>query len=80
MQGPKTHDQQVRIIEKREKTKAPKDFDERTALRRSEHPDEELKNAKPARGHGPDMSTGDRTIKRGTSQETEHTKHRADED
>jgi len=80
MQSRKTHEQQMRIVEGREKTKAPKGFADRASLERSENPDEELKNAKPARGRGPDMSTGDRTIKRGTSQETEHTKHRADEE
>lgn len=79
MQSRKTHEQHQKIIQKRVNTKnAPKDFDIRTDLKRSETRDDQLQDSKPAAGLGPDMSRGDRTIKRGTSQETEHTKKRVD--
>ncbi|KKB12726.1 hypothetical protein VE25_05690 [Devosia geojensis] len=79
MQSPKTHEQHRKIVEKRINTKnAPADFDTRRDLKRAEGRDDELQDAKPASGLGPDMSRGDRSIKRGTSQETEHTKKRAD--
>ena len=79
MQAPKTHEQHQKIIEKRVDTKnAPDDFDIRRDLKRAETRDDELQDAKPPAGFGPDMSRGDRSIKRGTSQETEHTKKRAD--
>lgn len=77
MQASKTHEQQMRIIEGREKTKTPEGFED-TALHRPKR-DDALHDAKPASGEGPDLSTGDRTIKRGANQETEHAKHRVDE-
>jgi len=79
MQSPKTHEQHQKIVEKRVNTRnAPDDFDMRRDLKRAEERDDELQDSKPASGLGPDMSRGDRSIKRGTSQETEHTKKRAD--
>jgi hypothetical protein len=80
MQSHKTHEQHQKIIQKRVKTKnAPKDFDVRRDLKRAETRDDQLQDLKPPSGFGPDMSRGDRTIKRGTSQETEHTKKRVDD-
>lgn len=71
MAGSKTHEQQQRIINKREKTKG------------VETPvDETIKEAR--RGNpGPpaayDNRTGDRSIRHGANQETEHHKERADD-
>jgi hypothetical protein len=77
MQSHKTHEQHQKIIQKRINTKnAPKDFDIRTDLKRAETRDDKLQDSKPGSGFGPDMSRGDRTIKRGSSQETEHAKKR----
>ena len=80
MQSRKTHEQHQKIIQKRVNTKnAPKDFDLRTDLKRAETRDDALLDSRPAPGLEPDMSRGDRTIKRGAHQETVHTKKRVDD-
>lgn len=79
MQSPKTREQHKRILEGKEKTRAPDAFDERVALRREARPDEALANARPAEGQGPDLSRGDRSIRRGANQESRHAKHRQDD-
>jgi hypothetical protein len=70
--GPKTREQQKAVIEKREVTKgAEVSPDEKTiaeARARSEPVGKEF-----------DLSSGDRSIKRGAHQETEHRKRRTDD-
>ncbi|PDT07387.1 MULTISPECIES: hypothetical protein [unclassified Rhizobium] len=74
MTGKKTHEQQLRVIEKREKTaNADKDFDaaadlQRNAQARQAH--RKGNDLKPA----PDAGSDDRTIMRGRNQESEHKK------
>jgi hypothetical protein len=69
MSGSKTHAQQQRIINKQEKTKG------------ADTPvNETLKEAQRKHPRAPtayDMRTGDRSIKRGSSQETAHRKERS---
>lgn len=71
MSGSKTHEQQQRIINKQENTKG------------AETPvNESLKEARRKHAGPPtayDMRTGDRSIKRGSSQEGEHHKERSDD-
>ena len=71
MAGSKTHEQQQRIINKQEKTKG---VDTPVT--------ETIKEAR-RRHAGPpatyDNRSGDRSIKRGANQETEHHKERADD-
>jgi hypothetical protein len=74
MTGKKTHEQQLRVIEKREKTaNADKDFDAAADLQRRAQ-------ARQAHGKGndlkpdPDTGSDDRTIMRGRNQESEHKK------
>lgn len=71
MSGSRTHEQQQRVINKREKTKG------------VETPvTETIKQAR-RRNPGPpsayDMETGDRSIRRGANQESEHHKNRVDD-
>ncbi|MBB4196141.1 hypothetical protein GGE45_006276 [Rhizobium aethiopicum] len=74
MTGKKTHEQQLRVIEKREKTaNAGKDFDAKADLQRNEQ-------AKEAYGKGNDLKADsdprndDRAMVRGRNQESEHKK------
>jgi hypothetical protein len=71
MAGTKTHEQRQRIINKQEKTKG------------VDTPVNETIEEARRRHQGPpaayDNSTGDRSIKRGANQETEHHKERADD-
>ncbi|AIC26373.1 MULTISPECIES: hypothetical protein [Rhizobium] len=76
MTGKKTHEQQLRVIEKREKTaNAGEDFDAAADLQRNPQ-------ARQAHRKGgdlkPDPDTGndDRAIMRGRNQESEHKKGR----
>lgn len=71
MSGNKTHEQQQRIINKQEKTKGvdtPVDETIAEARRRNPGPPAAFDN-----------SDGDRSIKRGSNQESEHHKERADD-
>ncbi|SDA93751.1 hypothetical protein [Sinorhizobium sp. NFACC03] len=80
MAGSKTHEQQRRTIEKREETsKAGDDFDAEEELKRSK-PGREVRRGRGKRGdEGVDLThKDDRQIIRGTNQESEHHKRRAD--
>ncbi|MBD8066063.1 hypothetical protein IC608_11325 [Devosia sp. PTR5] len=72
-QGPRTHEQQQAILQKRVETKgAPVDPHEESITEAREH------TTPPRKMY--DNSTGDRSIKRGAHQEGEHHKRRVDED
>jgi hypothetical protein len=81
MAGNKTHEQQLRIIEKRENTKnAGKDFDAEADLRKSEAEREAFRKGAKLRSNPPDIADrDDRNIIRGENQESSHHKKRADE-
>jgi hypothetical protein len=73
MQSNKTHDQQMRIVEKRENTaNGGKDFDIDADLKRSNAAKEAMRKGKNLRSHGSDDD--DPGIVRGVSQESEHRK------
>lgn len=81
MAGPKTHDQQQRIIEERVNTKnAGKDFDAEADLKRSAEQREQLRDDEKLRGGDAELQdSDDREILRGANQESRHNKHRADD-
>jgi hypothetical protein len=81
MTGHKTHEQQMRIIEKRENTKnAGKDFDAEADLKRSAAEHEALRKGSEIRSETPDLvDPDDRNILRGEHQESVHHKNRPDD-
>jgi hypothetical protein len=81
MTGHKTHEQQMRIIEKRENTKnAGKDFDAEADLKRSAAEREALRKGSEIRSETPDLvDPDDRNILRGENQESVHHKNRPDD-
>jgi hypothetical protein len=78
MTGRRTHEQQMRIIEKRENTKgAGKDFDAEADLKRSAAEREALRKGSEIRSKTPDLvDPDDRNILRGENQESVHHKNR----
>ena len=80
MAGKKTHEQQLRIIEKREDTSnAGDDFDAADALKRSKQEREAYRGGARLREDGVELTDkDDRTMIRGENQESEHHKRRAD--
>jgi hypothetical protein len=78
MTGKKTHDQQLRIIEKRVNTKnADDDFDAEADLKRSQAEREAHAGGAGLRDEGVELSDADdREMIRGTNQESEHHKRR----
>ncbi|CAH2396554.1 hypothetical protein [Mesorhizobium escarrei] len=81
MVGRRTHEQQLRIIEKRENTKgAGKDFDADADLKRSAAEREALRKGSEIRSKTPDLVDPDgRNILRGENQESVHHKNRPDD-
>jgi hypothetical protein len=81
MAGRRTHEQQLRIIEKRENTKgAGKDFDAEADLKRSAAEREALRKGSEIRSKTPDLvDPDDRNILRGENQESVHHKNRPDD-
>jgi hypothetical protein len=78
MTGRKTHEQQMRIIEKREN--AGKDFDAEADLKRSAAEREALRKGSEIRSEAPDLvDPDDRNILRGRNQESVHHKNRPDD-
>jgi len=81
MTGQKTHEQQLRIIEKRENTaNADKDFDPRTDLKTPQR----IRQAQQEETHSPAarkraLETDDRRMLRGEHQESRHHKNRPDD-
>ncbi|RCS25099.1 hypothetical protein DUT91_06645 [Phyllobacterium salinisoli] len=80
MTGPKTHDQQLRIIEKRENTaNADKDFGPSTDL----NTPKPVREAYQEKTHSPaarkKAETDNRSMLRGEHQESEHHKNRPDD-
>ncbi|MBP2446865.1 hypothetical protein [Rhizobium leguminosarum] len=74
MTGKKTHEQQLRVIEKREKTaNADKDFDAAADLQRNEQAREAYRKGSGLKAD-PDTRNDDRNIARGLNQESEHKK------
>jgi hypothetical protein len=71
MAGNKTHEQQQRIINKQEKTKGVETPVDRTLA--------ESRRRNPAPPTAYDNRTGDRSIRHGSNQESEHHKERTDE-
>jgi hypothetical protein len=78
MAGNKTHEQQLRIIEKRVNTKnAGKDFDAEDELKRSGQEREARREGQQLRGEDVDLTDpDDRNMIRGVNQESEHHKRR----
>ncbi|MDK4733078.1 hypothetical protein [Rhizobium sp. CNPSo 3490] len=73
MTGKKTHEQQLRVIEKREKTaNAGEDFDAKADLQRNAQAKEAYR--KGDLKADPDPHNDDRVIMRGRNQESEHKK------
>ncbi|MBX5133853.1 hypothetical protein HJB79_14270 [Rhizobium lentis] len=73
MTGKKTHEQQLRVIEKREKTaNAGEDFDAKADLQRNAQAKEAYR--KGDLKADPDPRNDDRGIMRGRNQESEHKK------
>jgi hypothetical protein len=81
MAGPKTHQQQLRIIEKRENTKnADADFDAEADLKKSTQEREAERGGAKLRGEDVELSDADdREMIRGVNQESEHHKRRVDD-
>ncbi|RWP80768.1 hypothetical protein [Mesorhizobium sp.] len=81
MAGRRTHEQQLRIIEKRENTKgADKDFDAEADLKRSPEEREALRKGSEIRPDTPDLvDPDDRNILRGRNQESVQHKNRPDD-
>ncbi|ANK90711.1 MULTISPECIES: hypothetical protein [Rhizobium] len=74
MTGKKTHEQQLRVIEKREKTaNAGKDFDAKADLQRNEQAKEAYRKGNDLKAD-PDPHNDDRAMMRGRNQESEHKK------
>jgi hypothetical protein len=80
MAGKKTHEQQLRIIEKRENTSnAGDDFNSEAELKRSKQEREAHRGGAQLRDEGVDLTDkDDRQMIRGENQESEHHKRRAD--
>lgn len=80
MAGPKTHEQQLRIIEKREKTaNAGDDFDAEEELKRTKQERDARRDGDKLRDEGVDLTDkDDRQIIRGLNQESSHHKRRSD--
>jgi hypothetical protein len=81
MAGRKTHEQQLRIIEKRENTSnAGDDFNAQEELKRSK-PEREARRrgGKPRQDRAELTSPDDREMIRGENQESEHHKRRTDD-
>ncbi|MBZ9814544.1 hypothetical protein [Mesorhizobium sp. CA7] len=78
MTGRTTHDQQIRVIEKRENTKnAPKEFEAKAELKRSAAEREARRKGSSLRGDTPDLvDPDDRNILRGKNQESAHNRNR----
>ncbi len=81
MAGPKTHQQQLRIIEKRENTKnADDDFDAEAELRKPRQEREAERGGSKLRSDEVELADADdREMIRGVSQESEHHNRRADD-
>jgi hypothetical protein len=81
MAGNKTHEQQLRIIEKRVNTKnAGEEFDAEADLKRSAQERRVLRDDDNLRAEGVELSDpDDREMLRGTNQESEHHKRRVDD-
>ncbi|MBY3595856.1 hypothetical protein J2J97_05805 [Rhizobium bangladeshense] len=74
MAGRKTHEQQLRVIEKREKTaNAGEDFDAKADLQRNEQAKEAVRKGSGLKAD-PDPGNDDRAMVRGRNQESEHKK------
>lgn len=80
MAGPKTHEQQLRIIEKRENTaNAGEDFNAEEELKRSKHEREARRGGEDLRDEGVELTDkDDRQMIRGENQESAHHKRRQD--
>ena len=78
MAGPKTHEQQLRIIEKRENTSnADDDFNAEDELKRSKQEREAHRGGAKLRDEGVELTDkDDRQMIRGENQESEHRKRR----
>lgn len=78
MAGPKTHEQQLRIIEKRENTSnADDDFNAQDELKRSKQEREAHRGGAKLRDEGVELTDkDDRQMIRGENQESEHHKRR----
>jgi hypothetical protein len=78
MAGPKTHEQQLRIIEKRENTSnAGDDFNAEDELKRSKQEREAHRGGAELRDEGVELTDkDDRQMIRGEDQESEHHKRR----
>ncbi len=81
MAGPKTHQQQLRIIEKRENTEnADADFDAEAELKKSRQEREAERGGAKLRSQDVELSDADdREMIRGVNQESRHHKRRADD-
>ena len=81
MAGKRTHEEQMRVIEKRENTSnADDDFDARQDLKRSEQEKQAFRKGRDLRtGAGDLTDPDDRSMIRGENQESEHHKRRADD-
>ncbi|OWV76271.1 hypothetical protein ATY77_06825 [Rhizobium sp. R634] len=74
MAGKKTHEQQLRVMEKREKTaNADESFDASADLHRNEQAREAHRKGSDLKA-GPDTGNEDRNMVRGVNQESEHRK------
>ncbi|MBX4993743.1 hypothetical protein [Rhizobium binae] len=74
MAGKKTHEQQLRVIEKREKSaNAGEEFDARADLQRNEQAREAYRKRGDLKAD-PDTGNEDRAMVRGRNQESEHKK------
>ncbi|MEZ2128090.1 MULTISPECIES: hypothetical protein [unclassified Sinorhizobium] len=74
MTGKKTHEQQMRVIEKRENTaNADADFDPRTDLKKSSTERARERQGQDLHAHDP-VQGEDRSILKGANQESEHHK------
>lgn len=80
MAGPKTHEQQLRIIEKRENTSnAGDDFNAREELKRSKREREARQKGETLRDEGVELTDrDDRRMIRGENQESGHHKRGTD--
>ncbi|QKJ94155.1 hypothetical protein [Agrobacterium pusense] len=81
MAGPKTHEQQLRIIEKRENTaNADDDFNAEAELKRSKEERDARRGAEKLRGGNAELTDkDDRQMLRGENQECPHHKRGADD-
>ncbi|NRF10504.1 hypothetical protein [Agrobacterium pusense] len=80
MAGPKTHEQQLRIIEKRENTaNADDDFNAEAELKRSKEEREARRGEKLRGGNAELTDKDDRQMLRGENQESPHHKRGTDD-